>query len=176
MILNDILSFQDMAHNGYDYATGHGRKRGTDQTKVAREELDKIFDWQKNLEVCGDGLDNDLDGTIDEGCGFRLYATDSQCKDGILGVKFDGKYLGYVPAGHDRYFDISGFTRGKHTVRVRAYSSGSTAYGCSSKNRVSYELKLPLNTFWYELLRSRSFGIGQFLSVSITAAINHGSQ
>ena len=54
------------------------------------------------IEFCGDGIDNDLDGEIDEGCTFLLYVGDNQCPDDTIAVYLDGQHLGNTPPSCQR--------------------------------------------------------------------------
>jgi hypothetical protein len=108
---------------------------------VASKESLTIRD-QGCREICGDGLDNDGDGQIDEDCNFRLFVSDNQCPDDTLGVRVDGQDLGQTPTGQGRFFDISQFTSGEHTLTITAVASAGQQFGCSADPIVSYGLNL----------------------------------
>lgn len=93
-------------------------------------------------EICGDGLDNDGDNQIDEDCNYKLFVSDNQCPDDTVGVRLDGQDLGQTPTGQGRFFDISQFTSGEHTLTITAVASAGQQFGCSSNPIVSYGLNL----------------------------------
>jgi hypothetical protein len=93
-------------------------------------------------ERCGDGIDNDGDDDIDEGCDYALYVEDNQCKDDIIGIEIDGIYLGETPAGMGRYFDISYLDSGYHELVIIPVDSGGEAYGCDPTSIITYGITL----------------------------------
>lgn len=95
-------------------------------------------------EICGDGIDNNGNKLIDEGCNFRreIIIDDNQCKDDTIGLMVDGRNYGTNPAGHKRHFNISNLSPGRHEVTVVAVNSGGKAYGCNDSQEVTYSIKL----------------------------------
>ncbi|MCX6678621.1 MAG: lamin tail domain-containing protein [Methanothrix sp.] len=99
-------------------------------------------EWCKAKEICGDGIDNNGDLMVDEGCNFGLYVEDNSCKDDIVGVEVDGKKLGETPIGGGQYFDISDLKSGDHTLSIIGYYSGDEDYYCGENNIVTYGVEL----------------------------------
>jgi hypothetical protein len=93
-------------------------------------------------EICGDGLDNDGDGQIDEDCNYKLYVSDDKCKDDTIGVRVDGQELGQTPTGQGRFFDLSRISYGEHTLIITGVASAGQVFGCSPEAIVSYGLNL----------------------------------
>jgi hypothetical protein len=108
---------------------------------VASKESISIRD-QGCREICGDGLDNDGDGQIDEDCNYKLYVSDDKCKDDTIGVRVDGQDLGQTPTGQGRFFDISQISSGEHTLIITAVASAGQMFGCSPDAIVTYGLNL----------------------------------
>lgn len=101
-----------------------------------------IVESSVGQEICGDGIDNDCDDEIDENCDFKLFVEDNQCLDDTIGVIVDGQDLGITPLGQGRFFDISQFAPGQHTLIIVAVASGGAKFGCSPNPIVSYGVTL----------------------------------
>ncbi len=95
-------------------------------------------------EICGDGIDNNGNNEIDEGCQFNLeiILDDNECPDDTMGLTVDGQYdLGSNPAGHKRHFNLSGLSRGQHTVQVYGVKSGGKTFGCADNKVITYSIE-----------------------------------
>jgi len=108
---------------------------------VLAEELE-ISD--NGTEICGDGIDNDNNDQIDEGCRYDLeiYIEDNQCEDDIIGLILDGKNLGNTPMGKGRHYNISDISAGQHKVELVGVESGGSPYGCNSSGGISYLIEI----------------------------------
>lgn len=95
-------------------------------------------------EICGDGIDNNGNNQIDEGCNFEreIILDDNQCRDDTIGLIVDDRRFGVTPPGHKRHFNLSGLTFGEHRVTVVAVKSGGKPYKCADNRIVSYSIKL----------------------------------
>ena len=95
-------------------------------------------------EICGDGIDNNGNNEIDEGCQFRLeiILDDNECEDDTMGLVVDGRHnLGNNPAGNKRHFNLTGLPRGRHSVQVIGVKSGGKAYGCRDTDVITYSIE-----------------------------------
>lgn len=105
-------------------------------------------------EICGNGIDDDGDGYIDEGCPFKismLLQDSGNSDDDIFRLYVDGEaILPETPRGKHRYYDLGMLSSGYHTVEVyvvddinppgtfkltlyggAVFRDGSTAYDCT---------------------------------------------
>lgn len=105
-------------------------------------------------EICGNGIDDDGDGYIDEGCPFKismLLQDSGDSDDDIFRLYVDGEaILPETPRGKHRYYDLGMLSSGYHTVEVyvvddinppgtfkltlyggAVFRDGSTAYDCT---------------------------------------------
>lgn len=92
-------------------------------------------DVEAGVEVCGDGIDNDKDGEIDEcdaGCcdkDIQITVTDcGPAADDIFLVAVDGSTLGVTPKGQANTFNIT-LPPGSHTVTVTCLDDGGDPLG-----------------------------------------------
>jgi PKD repeat protein len=72
-------------------------------------------------EICGNGIDDDGDGYIDEGCSTIsiLLEDTGNVKDDVFRLFIDGVEIPPdTPVGGRRYYSIDGLSRGRHTVEV----------------------------------------------------------
>ncbi len=94
-------------------------------------------------EICGDGVDNDGDGLIDEGC-YKKYIIikDSKCKDDVTGLIIDGRKIGASPPGRQKYFDMKWLSKGIHTMTIEAVKSFGKRMGCADTDEVTYSVEL----------------------------------
>ena len=104
----------------------------------------KFYKYRLGKEICGDGIDNNGNNQIDEGCHFKreIIIDDNECDDDTIKLFVDGKNWGMNPAGHIRHYNVSGLTRGQHKVTVLAVKSGGKAFGCQDNKIVTYSIKL----------------------------------
>jgi len=59
-----------------------------------------------------------------------------------MALTVDRRYdLGNNPAGHKRHFNLSGLSRGQHTVQVYGVKSGGKALGCSDTKVITYSIE-----------------------------------
>ncbi|BEQ13907.1 hypothetical protein FAK_09730 [Desulfoferula mesophila] len=95
-------------------------------------------------EICGDGIDNNGNNLIDEGCNYKreIILDDDECPDDTVGLVVDGRKLGNTPPGNKRHFDVSYLRPGRHTIIVLAVRSGGQQYRCSNNKQVTYSVKL----------------------------------
>ncbi|MBM9518947.1 hypothetical protein JWG39_03850 [Desulforhopalus vacuolatus] len=94
-------------------------------------------------EICGDGIDNNGNNQIDEGCYKReIVLDDNQCDDDTIGLIIDGKYKGNTPAGNKRSFNIEGISRGKHKLEIVGVHSAGSAKGCNNKDAITYKVSV----------------------------------
>ncbi len=115
-------------------------------------------------EICGDGIDNDRDGNIDEHCsvGFSVYLWDDQCPDDVIGLVVDGTNYGNTPEGKGREYNLSNLKPGSHSLTVMAVSSAGSRFGCSNEPIVSYGLD------FLERRYSREISVGSTESYPFT--------
>lgn len=115
-------------------------------------------------EICGDGIDNDRDGNIDEHCsvGFSVYLWDDQCPDDVIGLVVDGTNYGNTPEGKGREYNLSNLKPGSYTLTVIAVSSAGSRFGCSDEPIVSYGLD------FLERRYSREISVGSTESYPFT--------
>lgn len=71
-------------------------------------------------EICGNGIDDDGDGYIDEGCFTITMLLDDTGpeKDDVFRLSIDGVSRGDTPKGSKRYYELDNLTLGFHTVEV----------------------------------------------------------
>jgi hypothetical protein len=127
----------------------------------------RIYKWGGNKiiphpygntkEKCGDGIDNNNNNQIDEGCYKKvLLVDDSQCRDDTIGVYIDGRNMGNTPAGHKRSYDLSRFKRGYHYLEIVAVRSDGKAKGCEDSDAVSWKATLGKGMKFYSGGRQKS--------------------
>ncbi len=96
-----------------------------------------------NREICGDGIDNNGNNQIDEGCyEWEVIVDDNECRDDTIGLAIDGTGYGSTPAGNKRHFNINQLSRGKHTLEIIGLHSGGKAYRCNDDDVISYSVKM----------------------------------
>ncbi len=94
-------------------------------------------------EICGDGIDNNGNNQIDEGCYRReIILDDNQCRDDTIGLIIDGKYRGNTPAGNKRSFNIERLSRGKHKLEIVGVHSAGKAKGCGNADAITYKVSV----------------------------------
>lgn len=105
---------------------------------------------QNTQEICGDGIDNNGNNQIDEGCNFNLEVIldDDECPDDTMALIIDGYNYGNNPAGHKRHYNVTGLLRGKHTIEVYGVKSGGKAYkdkrtgrSCANNDIITYSIE-----------------------------------
>jgi hypothetical protein len=98
---------------------------------------------QGRREICGDGIDNNGNNQIDEGCyEWEIIIDDNECRDDTIGLAIDGTGYGSTPAGNKRHFNINQLSRGKHTLEIIGLHSGGKAYKCNDDDVISYSVKM----------------------------------
>ena len=92
-------------------------------------------DVNAGVEVCGDGIDNDNDGEIDECdagcCDKAVQITVFDCgsaADDIFLVAVDGAEVGVTPKGQSNTFNLS-LTPGSHSVTITCLDDGGNPLG-----------------------------------------------
>jgi len=78
-------------------------------------------------EICGNGIDDDGDGYIDEDCARLEILLDDTggVKDDIFSLYIDGQYRGPdTPVGGRRFFSIDDLTPGQHLITVYVVEAG----------------------------------------------------
>ncbi len=111
-------------------------KSDTDSDDEAQDDTDADdIDGQSRAEVCGDGIDNDRDGEIDEcdaGCctkNVQVVVNDcGTAADDIFSVSIDGAYVGVTPKGSTNTFNRE-LEPGTHTVTVTCLDDGGNPLG-----------------------------------------------
>ncbi len=105
------------------------------ETDADPDDVESGADAGGGVEVCGDGIDNDKDGEIDECdagcCDKNVQVTVSDCgtaADDIFLVSVDGGDVGVTPKGAANTFNIE-LSPGLHTVRVTCLDDGGDPLG-----------------------------------------------
>ena len=95
-------------------------------------------------EICGDGIDNNNNNQIDEGCRFtrEIILDDNKCDDDTMRLFVDEQSYGDTPPGHKRHYNVSKLAWGKHIVHVVGINSAGKSRGCSNNNIVTFEIRL----------------------------------
>ena len=96
-------------------------------------------------EICGDGIDNNGNNQIDEGCYDKeMLVDDNQCRDDTIGIRIDGRNFGNTPAGHKREYNLASLRpRSWHTLEVIGlHSAGKRMNGCSDDGIVTWGITL----------------------------------
>jgi len=113
----------------------------------------KIFRYgrkqQFTQEICGNGIDDNGNNEIDEGCRFNreIIVDDNKCPDDTIALIIDGQNYGVNPAGHKRHYNISGLGWGEHLLEIYGVKSGGSAYQdkngrkCSNSKIITYSIK-----------------------------------
>lgn len=104
---------------------------------------------QNTQEICGDGIDNNGNNQIDEGCNYNLQVIldDDECPDDTMALIVDGHNLGNNPAGHKRHYNVTGLSKGQHKIEVYGVKSGGDAYkdkkgkACGNQNIITYSIE-----------------------------------
>lgn len=101
-------------------------------------------------EICGDGIDNNGNNEIDEGCKFsrEIVIDDNECPDDTIRLYVDGRNYGNNPAGHKRHYNVSGLSWGEHEIEIYGVESGGDKYKdedgkpCNNSNTITISIEL----------------------------------
>ncbi len=108
-------------------------------------------------EKCGDGIDNNGNHQIDEGCYDKeILVDDNKCRDDTIGVYIDGKNFGNTPAGHKREYDMSRVKRGWHYLEIVALNSAGKSMKCDDNDVVTWGVTLGKGMKFYSGGRQKS--------------------
>ena len=97
---------------------------------------------RRGPEICSDGIDNDGNKKVDEGCNYRkeIVLYDHDCDDNTIEIFIDGRSKG-VTGGNKRHIDVSDLQQGKHKITIYAHRVDGSKQYCMDKNSVSYEIR-----------------------------------
>jgi hypothetical protein len=103
-------------------------------------------------EICGDGMDNDGDQEIDEGCYAenKIILDDSKCPDDTMALVIDGVDYGTNPPGHKRHYNIGYIDPNrKHKLEIIGIKSGGSQYRkrggsgrCADTKEITYKVNI----------------------------------
>lgn len=95
-------------------------------------------------EVCGDGIDNDNDGLVDEDCqNAQEIFLDDICDTNVVGLTVDGVDLGMTPQGKGRFYPVD-LAPGNHELIVTA-TPGTGDTSCADIEGPNYAIRLGEN-------------------------------
>ncbi len=110
-------------------------KSDTDSDDEAQDDTDPDDIASQTPEECGNGIDDDGDGKIDECedgcCDKSVQVTVSDCgaaADDIFSVSIDGAYAGVTPKGSTNTFNRD-LEPGSHTVTITCLDDGGNPLG-----------------------------------------------